>query len=298
MESEINMQQNKRKRDRRPWSDLEVEAFLDILIEAVNNGQRCDNGQFKAHTLRTAETKLEEKFPGCGIKVKPHIEFAMKRLRTTYGIVYDMLNQSGFGWDEDKKIIMVDSDEVWKDYVKSHPNAKDYRYAPIPLFDKLAHAFGKDRVTGKCAAPPAVNVEEIDKEVEDQDNSEENEIEMTQSPSINQSKRKVDNMEIQSRKRNKGASIIAQSISELGKSFGSIIEKSSERMCEAANRLGFGKDLVDDSRNIMAELEKMEITEQERFIAADKILSVPHRLHIFMGCRDVTRLAFVKSLIE
>jgi hypothetical protein len=29
-----------------------------------------------------------------------------------------MLNQSGFGWDEDKKIIMVDSDEVWKDYVK------------------------------------------------------------------------------------------------------------------------------------------------------------------------------------
>lgn len=78
MESEINMQQNKRKRDRRPWSDLEVEAFLDILIEAVNNGQRCDNGQFKAHTLRTAETKLEEKFPGCGIKVKPHIESAMK----------------------------------------------------------------------------------------------------------------------------------------------------------------------------------------------------------------------------
>jgi hypothetical protein len=121
---------------------------------------------------------------------------------------------------------------------------------------------------------------------------------MTQSPSINQSKRKVDNMEIRSRKRNKGASIIAQSISELGKSFGSIIEKSSERMCEAANRLGFGKDLVDDSRNIMAELEKMEITEQERFIAADKILSVPHRLHIFMGCRDATRLAFVKSLIE
>jgi hypothetical protein len=34
-------------------------------------------------------------------------------------------------------------------------------------------------------------------------------------------------------------------------------------MCEAANRLGFGKDLVDDSRNIMDELEKMELTEQE-----------------------------------
>ncbi|KAK2415145.1 hypothetical protein QL285_037655 [Trifolium repens] len=105
-------------------------------------------------------------------------------------------------------------------------------------------------------------------------------------------------MEIQFKKRNKGASIISQSISKLGKSFRSIIEKSSERMCEAANRLGFGKDLVDDSRNIMAELEKIQITEQERFIAADKILSVPHRLHIFMGCRDATCLAFVRSLIE
>ncbi|CAJ2677799.1 unnamed protein product [Trifolium pratense] len=240
-------QNNKQKRDRRPWSDLEVEAFLDILIEAVNNGQRCDNGQFKAHTLRSAETKLEEKFPGCGIK--------------------------------------------------SHPNAKDHRYAPISLFDKLAHAFGKDRATGKGAAPPADNVEEIDKEDEDQGNDEENEIGMTQSPSINQFKRKADIMEIQFGKRNKGASIIAQSISELGKSFGSIIEKSSKNMCEAANRLGFGKDLVDDSRNLMAELEKIEIMEQERFIAADKILCVPHRLHIFMGCHGGTRLQFVKSLI-
>ncbi|PNX56810.1 hypothetical protein L195_g058388, partial [Trifolium pratense] len=39
---------------------------------------------------------------------------------------------------------------------------------------------------------------------------------------------------------------------------------SAVLLCEAANRLGFGKDLVDDSRNLMAELEKMEITEQER----------------------------------
>jgi hypothetical protein len=54
---------------------------------------------------------------------------------------------------------------------------------------------------------------------------------MTQSPSINQSKRKADNMEIQFRKRNKGACIIAQSISELGKSFGCIIEKKTLKKC-------------------------------------------------------------------
>jgi hypothetical protein len=119
MEPAIGIQQsNKRKRDRRQWSDIEDETFLDILIEAVNKGQRLDNGQFKAHTLKMAETKLDEKFPGCGIKVKPHIESAMKRLRLIYGIIYDMVNQSGFGWNEDTLTIKVDNDEVWKDYVK------------------------------------------------------------------------------------------------------------------------------------------------------------------------------------
>ncbi|KAI4338248.1 hypothetical protein L6164_016591 [Bauhinia variegata] len=37
--------------------------------------------------------------------------------------------------------------------------------------------------------------------------------------------------------------------------------------------------------------------EQERFAAADKILSIPHRLHMFWGSDDIDRLAFVKSLI-
>ncbi|KAJ1403726.1 hypothetical protein SESBI_27070 [Sesbania bispinosa] len=60
MDSENNMQQNnKRKRDPRQWSKEEDEAFLDILIEVVNLGQRCDSGQFKPHTLRAAEHILD-----------------------------------------------------------------------------------------------------------------------------------------------------------------------------------------------------------------------------------------------
>ncbi|PNX73528.1 hypothetical protein L195_g029430 [Trifolium pratense] len=67
MKSETGIQQNnKKKRDRRQWSDSEDETLLDILVEAVNKGHRFDNGQFKAHTLRMAETKFEEKFLRCG----------------------------------------------------------------------------------------------------------------------------------------------------------------------------------------------------------------------------------------
>ncbi|KAI4357306.1 hypothetical protein L6164_001265 [Bauhinia variegata] len=184
MESESGIQHiNKKKRDRRQWSNQEDEALLDILIEAANQGQRCDNGQFKAHTLKMAEAKMEEKFPRCGIKVKPHIESAMKRLRTIYAIVYDMLNQSGFGWNDETKMIIVDSDDVWNEYIKSHPSAKDYRNAQILLLDKLALAFVKDRATSKGAVAPADVVEQL----EEENNNDEVEIDLTKSPSVNQS---------------------------------------------------------------------------------------------------------------
>ncbi|KAI4357067.1 hypothetical protein L6164_001040 [Bauhinia variegata] len=143
---------------------------------------------------------MEEKFPGCGIKVKPHIESAMKRLRTIYAIVYDMLNQSGFGWNDETKMIIVDSDD-------SHPNAKDYRNAQILLLDKLALAFGKDRATGK--------------------------------------------------------------------SFGMWLNESSKLLGGVANRLGVAKDMFDDSRTLMNELKKMDLTEQECFAVAEKILLSP-----------------------
>ncbi|KAJ1380267.1 hypothetical protein SESBI_46162 [Sesbania bispinosa] len=122
-------QNNKRKRYCRQWSKEEDRAFLDILIEAVNLGQRWDTGQFKAHTLKAAETKLGLKFPGCGIK--------------------------------------------------SHPNVDPYRYAPTPLFEKLAFAFGKARATRKGSVPPSDVVEELDREEEEQNENDDIGVNLT-----------------------------------------------------------------------------------------------------------------------
>ncbi|KAI4347991.1 hypothetical protein L6164_008757 [Bauhinia variegata] len=227
MESKSNIQHiNKKKRDRRQWSNQEDEALLDILIEAAYQGQRCDNRQFKTYTLKMAEAKMDEKFPGCGIKVKLHIESAMKRLRTIYAIVYDMLNQSGFGWNDETKMIIVDSDDVWNEYIKSHPNAKDYRNAQILLLDKLALAFGKDRATGKGVVALADVVEQL----EEENNNDEVEIDLTEPPSINQSqsKGKHDFVESHTRKKNRGANLPANNLSKLGKSFGMWLNESSE----------------------------------------------------------------------
>jgi hypothetical protein len=60
--------------------------------------------------------------------------------------------------------------------------------------DKLAHAFGKDRATSKGDVTRCDVVEELDKEHEEQNNDDEEEdnigVDITQSISVNQSKRK------------------------------------------------------------------------------------------------------------
>ncbi|KAJ1403798.1 hypothetical protein SESBI_27060 [Sesbania bispinosa] len=243
MDSENNMQQNnKRKRDRRQWSKEEGEAFLDILIEAVNLGQRCDTRQFKPHTLRAAETKLELKFPRCGIK--------------------------------------VDNDDVWNEYVK---------VSATPLFNKLAFAFGRDRATGKENGRPGDVVEELDREEEEQNGIDDNGVDLTQSPSITRP-------QSHSRKRNRGANVLADSLLEVGNNLAKMIEVGSGKLAKAARDLKSDK-AFDDSRNLMIELSNMDLTEQEIILAGDKILSVPHRLHLFWGLNGAARLTFVKSLI-
>lgn len=124
MESETNMHQSN-KRKRCYYSPLTTKSdgtFLDLLIGVLDSDKRCEDEEFKSDTLKWAMEKIEEglreKFPHLKPKLKAYIEWVMERLRTMYGIVYHMQNQSGFSWDDEKKMIKVDSDEVWKEYVK------------------------------------------------------------------------------------------------------------------------------------------------------------------------------------
>ena len=61
-------------------------------------------------------------------------------------------------------------------------------------------------------------------------------------------------MESQSRKKSRGANLIADSISELGKNLGQLLAASQERLAKVADRLGVAKYVFDDSRAIMNEL--------------------------------------------
>ena len=52
------------------------------------------------------------------MKASPHIESKVKTWKKDYEVVYDMINTSGFGWNNVRKCVEVDSNEAWHSYVQ------------------------------------------------------------------------------------------------------------------------------------------------------------------------------------
>lgn len=112
------MNESQKKGARRTWTKLEEEALLSVLEDIVARGLRCDNGSFKSGTIGLIEKQLQTLCPNSGLKASPHIESKMKIWKKQYAIIFDMLNKSGFGWDDVNKCVQVDSNEVWQTYVQ------------------------------------------------------------------------------------------------------------------------------------------------------------------------------------
>ncbi|XP_060671461.1 uncharacterized protein LOC125423312 [Ziziphus jujuba] len=164
MEAGGSSNDNRWGESRRTWSRGEEEALLVLLDEAVASGQRCDTGAFKPGTLNMIERQLAEMCPNSGLRATPHIESKLKKWKEQYGIIYDMLNKSGFGWNDTLKCVEIDSDDAWKTYVQSNPSAKSWRDKPFPIYERLANIFGKDRATGHGAQTPIDLVNDINME--------------------------------------------------------------------------------------------------------------------------------------
>ncbi|XP_068319751.1 uncharacterized protein [Pyrus communis] len=64
--------------------------------------------------------------------------------------IYYLLNLI-FIWHATKKMISVDEDHVWQEYVKSHSGAKSFRWKVIPNWDDIVDLCGKDRTMGEGA---------------------------------------------------------------------------------------------------------------------------------------------------
>ncbi|CAL9018492.1 unnamed protein product [Prunus brigantina] len=100
------------------------------------------------------EKSLAEKFPNTDLRVVPHIESKMRFSKKLYGIIFDMINKSGFAWNDSLKCIEVDNDEAWNTYVQHNKDVDRWRGKQCLIYDGLKNIFRKDRATGRGSTIP------------------------------------------------------------------------------------------------------------------------------------------------
>ncbi|PPD98525.1 hypothetical protein GOBAR_DD04434 [Gossypium barbadense] len=117
--------------------------------------------EFKAGYLNELEKMLENALPRAMLKAKPNIESRIRCLKREWSVVYDMLNgqnNSGFGWDEHRQLVVA------KD--ASHKEASQFRHRSFPYYNQLTAIYARDQATGKDAQTAADVLEEIHAEDE------------------------------------------------------------------------------------------------------------------------------------
>ncbi|KAK1678571.1 hypothetical protein QYE76_039419 [Lolium multiflorum] len=139
------------------WTPEMDTTLLDTLVEHHNNANRAQNG-WKPHVYNACIKHVKET---CGVDItKDKIQARIKTFDKHYEIISKMLTQSGFGWDSEKNMVEVDSDEVWSRYVEANKEAGCYRNKVVMNWQAIQTIYSRDHVTGVGVATPAESVQE------------------------------------------------------------------------------------------------------------------------------------------
>ncbi|XP_058096548.1 uncharacterized protein LOC131242130 [Magnolia sinica] len=121
-------------RNKADWNEARDAFLVEGLIEQANIGKRNASVWKKEawKSVRDAfNLRFGLEFDMSQIKSRYHL---LKRL---YHILQTLLQQNGFGWDDNFHAVTANT-EVWNQYLSVHPEAKFFRKANFPLYDRLA----------------------------------------------------------------------------------------------------------------------------------------------------------------
>ncbi|KAF6171096.1 hypothetical protein GIB67_020575 [Kingdonia uniflora] len=104
------------------WDDMMDRILLDTLYEQLAKGGKSDNG-WKSR---------------------------LKTWRLHHNVVKKMKNISGFGWDEERKIVVAD-EALWKEVLKTRKHLKKFKGKPLSNYEEIAEILGNDQANGSHA---------------------------------------------------------------------------------------------------------------------------------------------------
>ncbi|KAM0836493.1 hypothetical protein ACQ4PT_062305 [Festuca glaucescens] len=114
---------------------------------------KVDTGH-KFGYLTYIEKEMAKVLPHADLKADPHIKSKVKILKKQLSYVLEIMqNGSGFGWDDEMKIVVGDRD-TYMGWAKSREGAGPLYMKPMVNFDKLCEVYASDLAKGGSAKGP------------------------------------------------------------------------------------------------------------------------------------------------
>lgn len=144
------------------WTAAMDQFFIDLLLEQVREGNKINRAFNEQAWIHIVES-FNETF---GLQLDKNIlENQYMCLMKQYDDVSDLLNHSGFVWDEAKQMVVA-NDDVWEAYIKEHPVAVSYKDKCLGNYGDLCKIFEDkvlDGIPGQvlavetaCSAPEVI----------------------------------------------------------------------------------------------------------------------------------------------
>ncbi|CAL5340926.1 unnamed protein product [Camellia sinensis] len=283
-------------RGHRVWTPKECDVLIQAMRDLFSENWKTDNGQFRCGFYSELEKLIILAFPGTNLRASPYIESKIKFWRRQYNFLTDMLRLSGFGWDDSEKMILVDSDQVWQNYVK--PDAKGMRNVPFIYYKDWVILFGKDRATGVLAEGPADMVDALEKEDQTTEECYTPIVDLPDCPlSASGTPCNQGGSGTTFKKRAREAEGIAKGLVDMAVEFGSFFKKTNITMQEIAHRIGYAQDLSQSRKLVNGALAKLRLNTNGRLRAATLIVKDAERVDLFFSLPEEEEMKWVCLLL-
>ncbi|XP_055959848.1 uncharacterized protein LOC126657108 isoform X2 [Mercurialis annua] len=145
---ESNQHFRGRGKNKRSWTAEEDAVLIESLQQVATEPKYKQGNTWKNGYLLRAEELMNIRLPSCGLRANPHIDSRWKTMKTKYNAIAEMLNKSGFAWDDSRKMVQCEK-SVFEEWCQNHRDAKGLWGVSFPLFHEIGELVGKDRATGK-----------------------------------------------------------------------------------------------------------------------------------------------------
>ncbi|KAK7304875.1 hypothetical protein VNO77_42768 [Canavalia gladiata] len=122
------------------WTSDMDSCLSAILVQQIKQGNRSKfDYKLKPAALEAAVLAINENFQVD--LMKEHVKNRLKTWKKQYDILKELLDQSGFEWDEKRKMVIA-NDSVWNEYIKKNPDARLLKGRTIRNYYELCIIIG------------------------------------------------------------------------------------------------------------------------------------------------------------